>query len=238
VVSRITEDTATLFSHLGQYEDSHGRHHEVYSVEPARTARTRPQGPSTGYTQTRPTGHASSLDDAVVQEVEGELARQIGPLAKVLVRKARPMALSATHLRELLAPTIPDARSREGFLQPPAGHSQPVSKPHRANPPSQSMPLSPRSGPSASSPSLPSPSMPAGSRSAATADELAVIEVALSRHIGPMGRVLARKEAVRHTSLREYVNALAATIDRSEQRDVFMQDLRRNLPRRPKPESR
>lgn len=226
VVSRITEDSAALFSPLGQYEDSHGRHHEVYSVAPARGSRTRPQGPSTGYTQTLPVKDTAALDDALVQDVEGDLARHIGPLAKVLVRKARPMARSAAQLRELLAPTIQDARTREAFMQPPPNCSQPVSKPFRAGPSSQSMPLSPSSGAS--------PSLPPGARAVATPEELAVIEAALSRHIGPMGRVIARKEAPRHAGLRDYVHALAASIDKAELREVFIRDLKRTLPRRPR----
>jgi hypothetical protein len=135
------------------------------------------------------------------------------------------MAHDVGRLRELLAPTLQDPRAREAFLRPPSGHSQPVSRPARA-PSSASVPLHSRSDPSGSAP-LPG-------RTAATAEELAVIEAALSRHIGPIGRVLARKENVRHTSLRDYVHAVAGNIDKAEQREVFMQELRRHLPRRPK----
>ena len=39
VISRITDDTADLFQYLGQYEDKHGRLHEVYAVATQRRRR-------------------------------------------------------------------------------------------------------------------------------------------------------------------------------------------------------
>jgi hypothetical protein len=53
-----------------------------------------------------------------VQEIETELAKLIGPLAKVLVKKAVPRTVSAQGLRDLLAVSIPDATAREAFVKP------------------------------------------------------------------------------------------------------------------------
>jgi class 3 adenylate cyclase len=92
VISRITDDTADLFQYLGQFGDKHSRLHEVYSVAAGPRGTTRREGPATGYTQTRPVASTQVLDPTQLAEVEVELARHIGPLAKVLVRKAAPLA--------------------------------------------------------------------------------------------------------------------------------------------------
>src|SRR5947207_2942750 len=93
VISRITDDTAGLLHYMGQYEDKHARLHEVYAVtQRGATATTHRQGPSTGYTQTLPVKSLEPLDPDDVHDIEVELARHIGPLAKVLVRKAAKIA--------------------------------------------------------------------------------------------------------------------------------------------------
>ncbi len=231
VISRITDDTAQLFQYLGPHEDKHARRHEVYSVQPARTRTTQREGPSTGYSQTLPMKTIKPMDPVAVQEVEQDLARHIGPLARVLVRKAQPLATSLQALREALAPSVPDARAREAFLAgpPPSshpGHSQPVSRtPHPVSrsQASQPMPLSQPQGPSG----------PASTRQVdIPPDELAIIEHTLSKFIGPMGRMLVRKEISRCATLKEFVTAVAANIDHPQQREVFLQALKRGLPRR------
>lgn len=259
VISRITDDTADMFSYLGQYEDKHGRIHELYSVGCGQRNTTRREGPSTGYTQTVPV-KGSPLDDDAVQEVEAELARHIGPLSRVLVKKARALAGTLEELREALAPSIQEPRAREHFLSSPSGNSQ--------SPNSQSQPAKGRGGasgpPSAGrggsgsqwgglGPSMPVPrsaphSQSAGrsvplsqppSRSGLTTrpadlppEEIATLEQVLSRFIGPMARMLLRKELNRAPTYRDLVIAMADTLDSKEQREAFLQALRKALPRR------
>lgn len=252
VISRITDDTADMFQYLGQYEDKHGRLHELHSVSHARRARptgtTRREGPSTGYTQTLPVKTVKPLDPDEVHEVEMDLARHIGPLAKVLVRKARPLASTLQDLRNALAPSIQEPRAREAFVagsQATSSQSQLVSRPTGSppapGPTSQSMPLVSRGAP-ASHPRSQPPSQPMSqpSRSGGSVpvtevppEEVAIIEHALSKFIGPMARVLVRREMGRRATYRELITAVAETIDQPQQRELFMQALKRALPRRP-----
>jgi len=234
VISRITDDTADMFQYLGQYEDKHGRLHEVYSAQGHRgghtTGTTRREGPSTGYTHTLPVKSTKPLEPDEVHEVEMDLARLIGPLARILVRKAQPLAPTIQALRNALAPSIQEPKAREAFIagnnsQVRPGHSQPVSKPPSGVPLSQ--PLSqPRSQPSRS-----------GYSTRALVDvpaqEVAIIEQTLSKYIGPMAKVLVRKELARRTTFKELIEAVADTIDQTEQRQLFLQALKRALPRRP-----
>jgi serine/threonine protein kinase len=268
VISRITDDTADLFQYLGQYEDKHGRLHEVYSVAQAvrgaagHTGTTRREGPSTGYTQTQPMKPVKPLEPDDVREVEMDLARSIGPLARVLVRKAQPLAASIQALREALAPSIQEPKAREAFLAGTTSHTQsghPNSRPPGASrplgsasrppvssrtttsqfgalgPSSQSAPLSPRSGPPSQARSQPlsQPSRPGSGRVIEISpDELAIVEQTLSKFIGPMAKVLVRKETSRRGSFKEFVEAIAGNIDQASQRSEFVQALKRALPRR------
>jgi hypothetical protein len=272
VISRITDDTADLFRYLGQFEDKHGRQHEVYSVAhalrgAAQTGTTRREGPSTGYTQTQPMKTLKPLEPDDVREVEMDLARNIGPLARVLVRKAQPLAATIQALREALAPSIQEPRARETFLagtttHTQSGHpnsrprdaSQPVSTPSRSpasgrtttsqfgalGPSSQSAPLSPRSGPPSQGRSQPLSqppsqlSRPAGNGRVLEVlpEELAIIEQTLSKFIGPMAKVLIRKETSRRGTFKEFVEAIAGNVDKPAQRAEFLHALKRALPRR------
>jgi serine/threonine protein kinase len=254
VISRITDDTAEMFMYLGQHEDKHGRMHEVYSVEQAHKTTTRREGPSTGYTQTMPV-RSAPLSDEVVHDIESELARHIGPLAKVLVRKARPLAQSIEQLRDALAPSIQEPKAREQFLA--ADHHHPIS----AAPSSQSMPVSQPSRPRSGPPSIPARSAPPGNwtpggnsipatgransqpasslRSQPSGrsldvppEELAAIELALSKHIGPMAKMLVKREYNQSPDLKSFVAAIAANIDKADQREAFMETLRRTLHKR------
>jgi serine/threonine protein kinase len=254
VISRITDGTADLFQFMGQYEDKHARMHEVYAVVPQRgaaaTATTRRQGPSTGYTQTLPVRAAQPLDADDVHDIEAELARHIGPLAKVLVKKAAKIAGNLQQLREALAPSIQEPKARESFIAGTHTASHPPSHPLSGRRSATTKPSSSaRSSPPSSSQfgALPSASIPLSRPSATTSaysrltpnpklelaqDEMATIEQHLSRLIGPMARMIARKEASRQTSFKDFVAAVAGNIDKPEQREQFLQAIRRALPRR------
>ncbi|MBX3587270.1 MAG: protein kinase [Ramlibacter sp.] len=258
VISRITDDTAEMFEYLGQYSDKHARLHEVYCVANGPRGSTRREGPATGYTQTMPVISGQVLDAAQVAEVEADLTRLIGPLSRVLVRKALPLARSIPELREALAPSIQEERSRDAFIygtlthsQSHPGHSRPASQPPSSRPmplsqplsrsgsrPSRPMPLSQpassRLEPTRRTPSRPEPSLPLHStrQMDIPPEELAIIEHTLSKFIGPMAKMLIRKEASRATTFKEFVMAVAANIDHVQQREVFLQAIKRALPQR------
>jgi serine/threonine protein kinase len=270
VISRITDDTADMFQYLGQYEDKHGRLHEIYSAQRHHggglpTGNTRREGPSTGYTQTLPVKSIKPLEPDEVHEVELDLARLIGPLARILVSKAAPLAPTIPALRAALAPTIQEPKAREAFIagsssQARPGHSQPISKPPASTsrpsgssqpsssqfgalgPSSQSMPNSSRlSQPSQPMPRSQSQPMSPSSRTGTSArpiadvpaEEVVIIEQTLSKFIGPMAKMLVRKEMTRRGTFKELINAVADTIDQPAQRELFIQALKRALPRRP-----
>jgi class 3 adenylate cyclase len=243
VISRITDDTAAMFEYLGQYEDKHGRLHEVYSVNSEqRSNTTRREGPSTGYTQTVPAAAEEEvLTDDEAHEIEADLARHIGPLAKVLVKKARPKARTGRELREALAPSIQEPRSREHFLageasQPPSSQSMPlISKPlsvPMSRPRSNTVPPAPVRAQPLSAPGLSRPGLTQRAAIDIAPEELAALEVALSKAIGPMAKMIVKKEAGRARDMKGFVTALADNVDNLAQRDAFMEAAKRALQRR------
>jgi serine/threonine protein kinase len=242
VISRITDDTAGMFQYLGQFGDKHARLHEVYSVAAGPRGTTRREGPATGYTQTRPVASTQTLDPTQLAEVEVELARHIGPLAKVLVRKATPLARSVMDLREALAPSIQEPKARDMFVsgvqshsysQSNPGHSQPLARNAQTSRP---MPLSqPLSQPvSRLEPSRLEPSVPQHSTRQVdiAPEDMAIIEHTLSKFIGPMAKMLIRREVAHSATFKEFVTAVAGNIDHPQQREVFLQALKRALPNR------
>ncbi len=55
-----------------------------------------------------------------------------------------------------------------------------------------------------------------------TPDQLAQLEKLLSQSIGPMARMIIKKEAARHLSMSALLPALSLHIDRQEDRSRFM----------------
>jgi len=63
-------------------------------------------------------------------------------------------------------------------------------------------------------------------------EDMAIIEHTLSKFIGPMAKMLIRREVARCATFKEFVHAVAGNIDHPQQREVFLQALKRVLPHR------
>lgn len=145
---------------------------------------------------------AGPWDAEVYRRVEERLALRVGPLARVLVKKASREAADFEDLCRRLAEQVPDEGARASFL------GEVLSAPAASRP----------SGAGAGPSSAPAPaSRPSGSgaSSAPTAFPpalLASAEQRLAAEIGPLARVLVRKEAKRQASWAGLVEALAAQV--------------------------
>lgn len=251
VISRITDNTANLFRFLGPHLDKHLRSHDIYAVLDPQAQPVLPRTRPTEFDHTAPhMAVMSTLTPQAAAEIENDLARVIGPLARVLVKKAVLRANSAQSLRELLAMSIPDTAQRDAFVNPKQpnsrsgsglGHSisRPLSRPEtsrpgelRGNPDSHSHPPSmPRTDSMRGSRAVPDrtdPSLPVSTsrRQDATPEHLAQFERALSQHIGPMAKMIVKKEAARNPGYDDLVKALAAHLDRQEEQQKFLATFR------------
>jgi serine/threonine protein kinase len=243
VISRITDSAAGHFDYLGPHMDKHLRSHEIYAVldpnaAPAAAAASR----NLEFEHTASFAALASLTPEMVHDIEAELAKLIGPLARVLVKKAVPRTVSAQGLRDLLAVSIPDATAREAFARP-RNASMPVhSGLHGASGPRtgatsaigattgtpsrlHSMPVSglrPQDMSRPTGPSSPSATSTSINLQHFSAELQAQLERMLSLYIGPLAKTLVRKESARHTSLGALAKALAQLIDKPDDRAKFL----------------
>ncbi|MDI1275338.1 adenylate/guanylate cyclase domain-containing protein [Polaromonas sp.] len=118
LISRIMDNAAGMFSALGPHLDKHLRSHEIHAVLDGPPPPPPAAPASSGFENTASFAALATLTPEAVADIEAELARSIGPLAKVLVGKALPRTVSAQGLRKLLAVCIPDPSARQLFIQP------------------------------------------------------------------------------------------------------------------------
>ncbi|WP_374263457.1 protein kinase [Zoogloea sp.] len=221
VIQHLRRNAAACFRHLGLRRDGDAREHELfaYTGEPAVGTPADPSLP-------RPMSGAD-LTPAVIEAAERCLALHIGPMAKVLVRRTVPRAASREALHRQLAEMIPDPAPRAAFLasveggdaasrQPLTGSARAGARaPDSRQPPLSQAPLS--QAPLSQNPREPLV-FPAGLDEAAVAR----IEALFARFIGPMARVLLRRELRAADGLESLCRALAAHIDKPKERQRFL----------------
>lgn len=153
----------------------------------------------------RTTSHAATFDSKVLRRIEEHLSVQIGPMAKVLVRRTASASPSLSALCDELARQIPPGPGRERFRAAcMAGGGAAATA------------FSP--APSASSGGGTKPQGPIEDAA------LARVEGELARRIGPLARVLVRRN--RHArSLDDLVTLLEAHIPDEEGRAAFRRAL-------------
>jgi class 3 adenylate cyclase len=210
IVSRLSQEYTRLFQYLGVHRDKHVREHEVYVMTaggPGGTAPAADQAEAAA--AAGPAGRVEStefvpvtgprFDAAVLARVEGALAEGMGPLARVLVRKAAKTAPDLPTLCQLLDVALPEAqraefRRRIGNVAGPAPPSRPPPPPPASAPPSQ----------------------PLSSAVLAEATERLAI------HIGPVAKLLVKRAAKQAVSTKDLYERLAAQIDDPQDRQRFV----------------
>ncbi len=211
LIAQLRRSAATCFTALGQRRDPQDRVHDLYLYVGTPGALA-----SQPITANAAATTAGDLTPAVVEEAERVLTAYIGPMARILVRKTLPRAGGRQDLHRLLAEMIPDPPARAAFLaalthrlqQPAAGAKQDSHRP---------------GSPSSAAAAVPPPAATAGS-DLAEADCERVGRI-LARHIGPLAKILLRREAARAADLDSLCRALASQIDSAEQRAHFLREV-------------
>lgn len=118
VISCLSEGNPKLFAYLGVHNDKHVRQYDVYEVLAHQD--TEHDTLIIDEEESRRTAavpdHGDDLDERILQIVQEQLAVIIGPMARVLVKRALRKSSSLDQLYQLLAEEIPTARERERFL--------------------------------------------------------------------------------------------------------------------------
>ncbi len=210
VVARLREGNELLFRYMGSKRDKHVREHQLYafSLHAGVPAHGQPAGAeaneaSSGERADPPSGR---LPAALLAAEERRLAAYIGPLARVIVRRAAESALSVGELCSAIAAAIPDPADRASFL---------------AAAPTGSAPEAP--APIAGDRRAPRPAVAAPSNQLQLSEaELSQAEHRLARHIGPLAGVLVRKAARAATDRRDFYARLGASIANPADRAAFL----------------
>jgi len=213
VVSRLSPEYAQLFHYAGLHRDKHVRQHEVYEVQLSVTSGGRAVGsaPERSADLSVPPatvdGSNGHLDPSFLSRLTAALTHEIGPVGKLIVRRAAERATDVRALCEKVAESVP-ATKRTAFLASLAPNIEA---------PAERGSGSPRSGPAGQPGSLAS-----GTPHDIGPEMLARAEKLLAHHIGPIAGILVRHAAKKVTCPRELFEHLANHIDDAESRKVFM----------------
>lgn len=139
----------------------------------------------------------------VLKTVEVNLAQHIGPLSRVLVKKAARKTANVAELTELLARFIPEEHERTAFLS----HTQQV---HPSETRSAAASPAPTPAPASS-----------GVQSNIDADTLRSVERALALYVGPMAKILVNKAARQANDLEQLCELLTTELNDPAQRHAF-----------------
>jgi len=213
VVSRLSQEYAQLFHYHGLHRDKHVREHEVYevhvAVSPGAGQAAGPGDPVSpgGPEQATAPGAPGRFDAALLDRLTAALTREIGPVTKLVVRRAADRSSDRETLVAAVAEHVPEAtrrafRARLADLVAPPAKAAPAASATAAG----VGPANPRSRSVA----------PIGP------ELLARIEQSLARHIGPVARLLVRNAAKQAASPRELFETLATHIESAEARRAFL----------------
>jgi serine/threonine-protein kinase len=135
--------------------------------------------------------------------LELDLAGNIGPLAKILVRNSAQTTSDVQALCEQLAKHISDEAEQKSFLEKSLKTAQSMTT----------------TAPTAND-------TPGAAGTAVNLDvhALEVVEKRLARHIGPLAKVLVRKAADETTSMAELCQNLSQHISDEEEKARFLED--------------
>ena len=149
-------------------------------------------------------------DAAVLSGIERQLARFVGPLAKVMVQRAAKQAKDARALKQVLAAELDSDAAREAFLR-----DEPSSEGRGRRPTTET----PRPGPAPASPTT---------RDATVTPELVEQSArVLLPFIGPIAGLVARRMAAQAADREELFRALAEHVTRSDERARLLTALSR-----------
>jgi eukaryotic-like serine/threonine-protein kinase len=168
-------------------------------------------------------------DDSVLSTVERKLAHYVGPLSRMLVRRAATQTHGLSELCALLATHIGDAQSRDQFVAEMEKSGAHVTTGSRA----------PLTSPTAASASVRAASQPSSTRRGETArsgeasapgasaplDQAFIdhITTRLAAYLGPIAKVVARKAAQQARTRQEFVQIVASHIG-TQDRLAFLRE--------------
>ena len=227
VVSRLADEYVKLFRHMGKHKDKHVREHEVYEVCLTSTAMGVPLSLQKQYAadveseevipaevipaQTVKQAPATSFDPQTLAQLDASLSQYLGPLAKLMVRKAAQKTSNLEELCGMLAESIPVGQHKTAFLSDIANLRPVPSSAHKDT--------------SASEPGEPMVARGIDEESKTREWDpatLALSEQRLAQFLGPLAKILVKKTAKNAASLEELYRVLSKNIESEKDREAFL----------------
>jgi hypothetical protein len=202
------------FDPARRYEDAFEFSRAITEAFPVRLDQTPLPAPllSTGAAANPRSGTAAPADATwppdLLREIERDLATFIGPMAAIVLRRAMGQANDVTTLYELLGQQVVNPRDRAEFLA--RGQRRAAAGP--AGRPPSSLPSKPQRAAVERDQHAASPGLA----------NIASVESALARYIGPIAKILIRRELEKHETLDKFYRALAAHIPDERDRENFL----------------
>ena len=227
IVACLTDGGEREFRYLGERRDKHDRAHQLYAVL-NRNDSDRSDDNTIRINEVSEIAD-SGIDQDMLLKLEKDLAHHLGPLSAVLIRKLKPRVSSESELRKLLAQSIGDPAERESFLNGAhSHHSQnfddsfpPHSKSTSNQRLTETAPVN-----SAQSDSSPRPTSSGSSPPWITPECTALLEEHLAQSIGPIAKMLVKKEVGKTNNIGKLCEALSMHIDNPETRSQFLKKVK------------
>jgi serine/threonine-protein kinase len=147
---------------------------------------------------------------AELRAVEKDLAVFLGPLARIMVKRAAAKTANLDELCKLLGQSLERDEDRDAFLQQQSTRSRSRAK-------TQAIPEVPAM---ATATTAVNPLSPLG----ITADAIDHAAKMLAAHVGPISMVLAKKAARRADSVQSFYRLLSEHVQNSAERRRFLRD--------------
>jgi len=163
-------------------------------------------------------------DDTILLTVEKQLARFLGPMARVIIRKAAAKTTQTAALYALAAESISDADERRKFMAEMPG-TQPPTPTTTNSGMSGTQPISVRKGQTAP-PQVRSQSGGTRPLNPVPLDQSFVDQttIRLAVYLGPLAKVVARKAAQKAGTQQEFVQLVAGHLG-AQERGAFLREL-------------
>ncbi len=212
VVSHISQEHARLFQYAGLHRDKHIREHEVYEFQVV-AGPGAPLSSDVGAAEPDPAAAGEEpvvFPSELLARLTAALVDHLGPMAKLIVRRASLHARDPRQLLAAVADSLSDA-ARQKFLAEVGDVASPP-------PTAPAVATGTRVTPSTASPT---PERRRAPRPI-TAKTLTVAEERLSRHLGPIARLLVAKTSKDAPDAGQLAERLATHIADPAARRAFL----------------
>jgi serine/threonine-protein kinase len=197
---------------LAPAEEERPRSVQAFLQALPRTDLTQPSSPPPATVRAVSEAGLGTLDSGLATQLEAALARHLGPMAAVLVRRRIKEHTTLGPLRTALANEIESETSRRTFLERTEGllRGETPSRPPTTVPGSRAPVSRPTTVPPTTAPTPFEPEF------------LAAVETELANHLGPLAGVLVRKSAAKARDRAELFLLLSDHIANADQRRAFI----------------